>query len=496
MLKIIVHSLLFILFTFISNNPSNAQYIPIDAFPNLTVFKPTELTQSPDGSDRFFIVSQTGQIRVFKNFHSASNSDMKMFLDIELVDSVTQSGFQGVYTMAFHPNFASNRYFYVYYSVGSVANMVNKVARFTVSANNPDSALPSSKLDILSIPYNNSEHNGGKMAFGNDGFLYISLGDGSPGSGGDPENRAQNKSDLRGKILRIDVNNSSGGNNYSIPVTNPFYNNASGFRQEIYALGFRNVWKFEFDYPTNTLWAADVGQGRMEEIDTVINGGNYGWRYKEGTLCFNPPTGCDTIPGLINPIFEYPHNIGLSITGGYVYRGRNMPGLVNKYIYADYILGKVWALTYQNINPPTSQLLFDVQHYITDFAIDTAKNLYYVNYGFSSSPKIYKIIDTNSTYILSLNTAIPENNILYQNYPNPFNPTTEIKFSITKSGIGNLSIYDVNGKLIDELVNTYLKAGTYSVKFNLNNKQISSGILFYKLTSENFSETKKMVIVK
>lgn len=482
--------LLLIAFAICSN--SFAQYTSVDAFPNITIFKPVELTQAPDGSDRFFVASQTGQIRVLKNNPNAQQADFKMFLDIP--DSVTQTGFQGLFSMTFHPNYTTNRYFYVYYSAGPIPNMVNKIVRFTASATNPDSALPSSKLEILTIPYGYSEHNGGGMAFGNDGYLYVSLGDGSPSSGGDTANRSQNRADLHGKIIRLNVDAASGGLNYSIPTTNPFYNNPSGYRQEIYAYGFRNVWKFNFDPPTGRLWAGDVGQLRMEEIDIVNSGLNYGWRYKEGTLCYNPSSGCDTIPGLTDPVFEYPHSTGLSVTGGYVYRGRSLTNLIGKYIYGDYITGKVWALTYDGVNPTTTQLLFDTPHYITDFALDTAKNIYYANYGFVEQPKIYKIIDTSSVGVTQISSTIPDNFILNQNYPNPFNPATNLSFEIITSSFVTLEVFDVNGRKLETLVNQKLSPGTYNSNWNAQN--YSSGVYFYTLRTESFSDTKRMVLLK
>ena len=481
---------IFLIIFLLTSTISYSQYIYKDAFPNLTFFKPTELTQAPDGTDRFFVASQTGQIRVFPN--DPNTSSMKMFLDIP--DSVTQSGFQGLYGLTFHPEYVNNGYFYVYYSAGPIPSIVNKLVRFQVSSTNPDSAFPGSAYEILSIPFPSSEHNGGTIKFGSDGYLYISLGDGSPGSGGDPLNHAQNRSEIYGKILRINVDSASGGKNYSIPPTNPYVGNMNNWLEEIYAYGFRNVWKFSFDFPTNTLWAGDVGQTRIEEVNLVNIGGNYGWRLKEGTLCYNPPTGCDTIPGLIDPYYEYNHSQGASVTGGYVYHGTKMPNLVNKYIYGDYMNGRVWALTFDTVNAPVNQLLFDSPHFISDFAIDTANNIYYAQYGFTGPPKIFKIVDTTLVGLVTESNSIPERFELFQNYPNPFNPLTTISFSLRESSYVTLNVYEVSGKLVSNLVNSNLTPGKY--RYNFDASRLSSGVYFYRLIAGDFVSTKRGLLLK
>jgi hypothetical protein len=225
------------------------------------------------------------------------------------------------------------------------------------------------------------------LAFGTDGFLYISLGDG--GSAGDPQNYAQNLSSLLGKILRLDVNQSSGSLNYSIPESNPFRNNTQGYREEIFAYGLRNVWKFSIDQSTNMIWAADVGQGNREEIDIITNGGNYGWRLMEGTLCYNPSTNCN--PGnLLLPIFEYPHtDNNRSITGGYVYRGVQIPEWQGHYIYGDYISGRIWKLEYSN-NTATNAFLNLAGGLISSFGEDHNGELYVVRYSTTNAGRIFR----------------------------------------------------------------------------------------------------------
>jgi hypothetical protein len=240
---------------------------------------------------------------------------------------------------------------------------------------NPDIADPSSEKIILQVAQPYSNHNGGQLQFGPDGYLYIAMGDG--GGAGDPQGNAQNQSTLLGAILRLDVDTSDSGLNYSIPEDNPFAGNTEGYREEIYAYGLRNPWRFSFDNATGDLWAADVGQNAIEEIDIIEAGGNYGWNIKEGTSCYNPAVGCNS-SGLIDPVFEYDHSLGRSITGGFVYRGQNTPALTGLYIYADYISGRIWSLNYSTGAVVENKELFDTNLFISSFGIDDQNELYFL----------------------------------------------------------------------------------------------------------------------
>ena len=250
----------------------NAQIKWQSQFPNLPTFlNPIEMVHAGDGSNRLFVVQQRGIIYVFQNDPNVSTR--KIFLDIS--DRVSSSGGEtGLLGLAFHPNYPDSGYFFVNYTNTISGQLKSFIARYSVSFSNPDSAVKSSGKILITVDQPYSNHNGGKLAFGKNGFLYAGLGDG--GSGNDPGNRAQNLSTILGKILRLDVDHSENNLNYSIPKTNPFYQNASGYREEIFAFGIRNPWKFSFDDLTGTLWLGDVGQDTREEIDTVINGGNYG----------------------------------------------------------------------------------------------------------------------------------------------------------------------------------------------------------------------------
>lgn len=304
------------------------------AFPALTFSAPVQVTYAPDGGNRLFVVEQTGRIRVFAN--DEGTTDATTFLDLD--PESNYGGEEGLLGLAFHPDFATNGYFYVFYSAAGPQRSV--IARYRVSAD-PDVADPSSVTVLLEIekPYDN--HNGGQLAFGPDGLLYVSLGDG--GSGGDPGNRAQNLSVLLGKILRLDVDRSDPGLAYAIPEDNPFIG-TPGARGEIWARGLRNPWRMSFDRLTHALWAGDVGQGSWEEIDLIERGANYGWRRKEGDACHNPSMACDD-GTLTAPLVAYPHTDGAcSVTGGVVYRGSALPELYGAYVYGDYCNGRLSAL--------------------------------------------------------------------------------------------------------------------------------------------------------
>jgi glucose/arabinose dehydrogenase len=284
---------------------------------------PVYLT-APAGDGRLFIVEQPGRIRIFKNGALLPAP----FLDISSL--VTFGGEQGLLSLAFDPAYQTNGRFYVYYvdRNGDIA-----VARYTVSAN-ADQADALSRTAVLTIPHpGQSNHNGGLAMFGPDGMLYLGTGDG--GGGGDPQNNGQNINTLLGKLLRIDVRSLP----YTSPATNPFAGATAG-RDEIWAYGLRNPWRYAFDPPANQLYIADVGQGAWEEVNAVATsaaGVNYGWRIMEGAHCYNAQT-C-TMTNLTQPVLEYDHSQGCSITGGFVYRGIAIPELAGHYFYSDYCTG-------------------------------------------------------------------------------------------------------------------------------------------------------------
>lgn len=309
------------------------------AFPKLYLPGLVQVEVAPDDSTRMFALQRDGHLLAFANDSNAETTTTAL----DLSDRVGSTGEMGLLGMAFHPNYAENGYVFVNYTVGT-DNFRTFVSRFTRNAANPDVFDLESEVMVIEIDQPTDIHNGGQLGFGPDGYLYVGLGDG--GGGGDPFNNAQDRTNLLGSILRIDVDPTDNGKTYDIPHDNPFVDNAAGWREEIWAFGLRNPWRFSFDhYDGQTrLWAGDVGQGRIEEVNLIEAGGNYGWRLVEGELCYNPSTECPT-EGIQMPFFQYDHRAGdRSITGGFVYRGSAEPLLFGRYVYADFISGRIWSL--------------------------------------------------------------------------------------------------------------------------------------------------------
>ena len=354
------------------------------AFPNLSFAQPVQVTNAGDGTDRIFVVEKSGRILVFPN--DPSVKEAAVFLDIQ---AKVQSSWSetGLLSAAFHPDYAKNGYVFLDYDVGentAASPLKTRISRFHVSAGDPDAADPASELIVMEIvqPYTN--HNGGQLAFGPDGMLYIGMGDG--GSGGDPQGNGQSLTSLLGKMLRIDIDAPPAGLTYAVPPDNPFIDTDAA-RPEIWAYGLRNPWRFSFDPVTGQLWAGDVGQGKIEEIDIIEQGKNYGWNVMEGTKCYEPATGCDKA-GKVLPVAEYTHSVGVSVTGGFVYRGQKLPGLFGAYVYGDFGSGVVFALS-----PPAAPVqVAKVPHQISTFGEDEAGELYYADY---SGGKIWALTATS-----------------------------------------------------------------------------------------------------
>jgi glucose/arabinose dehydrogenase len=309
-------------------------------------------------------LEQRGVVRVFPDDPGAT--DAPVFLDIR--DRVNDGGNEeGLLGLAFHPEFAANGRFFVDYTASNPRRTV--IAELRVDGGDPVRADPASEAVILDVGQPYANHNGGQIAFGPDGFLYIALGDG--GSGGDPQGNGQNRGSLLGSILRIDVDAPALGRAYGIPPDNPFVGNDRGYREEIFAYGLRNPWRFSFDPETGELWAGDVGQNRIEEIDLVRRGENYGWNIMEGSSCYEPSSGCDRT-GLSLPVAEYSHDLGISVTGGYVYRGAAVPGLEGQYLYADFGSGRIWALSAGTPEDAQAGEILRTNLSIASFGVDAA----------------------------------------------------------------------------------------------------------------------------
>ncbi|MEZ4460905.1 MAG: PQQ-dependent sugar dehydrogenase [bacterium] len=346
-------------------------------FGNLSFSAPVWAEQAPGDLSRWYVIEQSGVIRVFENTPDVSSAGQY----VDLRDRVVSGGERGLLGMAFHPDWPNVKKVYVSYTAND-NGLVSRISELTPTADGTELDKATERI-ILSTSQPFTNHNGGQISFGPDGFLYISLGDG--GSANDPNGNGQNVDTLLGSMLRIDVNT---GDPYGIPSDNPFA--AGGGRPEIYAWGLRNVWRFSFDRDTGTLWAGDVGQNQWEEVDIIRRGGNYGWNDKEGFHCFgqNP---CDNGPWL-DPETEYSHaNDNKSITGGFVYRGTAIPELVGTYIFADYVSGRIWALEYDADNKGQNRLLLETGRNVASFAQDLNGELYFIDYAGG----IYAIKGTN-----------------------------------------------------------------------------------------------------
>jgi glucose/arabinose dehydrogenase len=330
--------------------------------------KPLGLASAADGTGRLFVVEQAGRIQV------ALNGQLLPEPYLDITSRVGSRGNeQGLLGLAFHPRYAENGFFYVNYTD---LNGDTVIARFQVSPDDPNRADPSSEKRLLSIPQPFQNHNGGAVAFGPDGYLYLGLGDG--GSAGDPEGNGQSLDTLLGKILRIDVDN---GDPYAIPPDNPFA--SGGGRPEIWAYGLRNPWRFSFDRLTGDLYIGDVGQNQIEEIDFqplgAPGGANFGWKFFEGSSKYEgaPPPGLQAIP----PVAEYRHEMGCSVTGGVVYRGSRLPAWQGIYLFGDYCTGLVWGLAQDTGGNWKNQMLFEPVGRITSFGQDEQGEVYLVDQG-------------------------------------------------------------------------------------------------------------------
>lgn len=342
------------------------------AYPNLTFERPLWFGHAGDNSGRLFVIEQAGLILVFDSSNATAVVDTFLDIRVPVNDGGNEEGLLG---LAFHPDFETNGFFYVNYTASSPRRTI--VSRFTASPSSSNNADEATELPILTFDQPYSNHNGGCLQFGPDGYLYIATGDG--GSGGDPHDNGQNRRTMLGKILRIDINSAEGGNQYGIPDDNPFANATDSSRPEIFAYGLRNPWRFSFDPANGRLWAADVGQNAIEEIDIIESGKNYGWSVMEGNDCFKPDSGCDTT-GLVRPIFQYTHADGQSVTGGYVYRGAKVSGLVGRYLFADFVSGRIWSLQYTPGQPASVTQLPKTSLLISSFGVDAEGELYVTSF--------------------------------------------------------------------------------------------------------------------
>jgi len=452
--------------------------------------QPLYVTSPPGDTSRLFIMEQvTARIKILKEGEVLSEP----FLD--LGPRVSDSGGErGLLGLAFHPNYAQNGWFYVHYTDND-GNTV--VARYQRSPDDPDQAVYDSEQVLLTVDQPFSNHNGGMLAFGPDGYLYLGLGDG--GSANDPGNRAQDGGTLLGKILRLDVD---GGSPYAIPPDNPFVNEPE-VRDEIWALGLRNPWRFSFDRETGDLYIGDVGQNAWEEIDfqpaDSPGGENYGWRVWEG----NHRTGRDglstVVPEVTFPIHEYNHDGGrCSVTGGYVYRGAALPELQGTYFFGDYCSGQVWSFRREGqqvieLQERTEELDpgpdLDLGN-LSSFGEDAAGELYLVDI---SGGEVFKIVPPFPGRAPGEGPARPAGFGL-RAHPNPFNPATALSYQLPTPGRVILRVYDPAGRKVRTLVDGWRAAGVHEVRFD--GAALVSGIYLVRLEAGEYRAVEKLVLLK
>lgn len=438
----------------------------LDIAPYATGFsKPVEIVHPKDDA-RLFVVEQSGSIKIL-NPDGTTNANPFLVLSSSTISSTGERGLLG---LAFHPNYATNGYFYLNYT-NTDGNTV--IARYSVDANNPNLALNPGTI-LLTVTQPESNHNGGTIKFGPDGYLYIGMGDG--GGSGDPQNRAQNINDNLGKMLRIDVDSAL---HYGIPPTNPYLGIEGN--DEIWAIGLRNPWKFSFDRVNGDLWIADVGEGKMEEINKIKNpltaGLNFGWRCYEGTASYNT-SGCASMSTMTFPIAEYDHSQGCSITGGYLYTGSLYPALLGKYVFADYCKNRLAIADQSGVITYTDS--FEGSNSFTTFGEDINGELYVaaVNNG-----NIYKIIDSS----LGLNSF---NNAHFKLFPNPAENQITVT-TATPIDNAKIEVYDFLGRSVLQSFHENQKDN-----FNLNIENLNSGIYIVVLKqNEKLLMQKKLQIL-
>lgn len=429
--------------------------------------EPVDITHA--GDSRIFVVEQPGRIQVVD---SSGQLLATPFLDIRqrVRDFRNEQGLLG---LAFHPDYATNGYFYVNYIDNDGDT---QVSRFSRDANDPNQADPSSELKLLDFNQPFSNHNGGQLAFGPDGYLYIATGDG--GSGGDPLNNSQNRQSLLGKMLRIDVNS---GNPYSIPADNPFVNDAST-RDEIWAIGLRNPWRFSFDPLNGDMWIGDVGQDDEEEISRESGGSaggvNYGWRCREGNSTYN--TGGCTGP-YTNPVYAYSHPAftDQSVTGGYVYRGQDHPGMYGYYFFADYEQGDFWIILSDSLQgfPVSHGNVSIFGQGVSTFGVDHRGELYFANHR---TGQIFQIVDKRTSIEVESLSEIAKVS------PNPFFEYFRIQFKSPRPEV-EIQLWDLSGRLV------YAESGKNLREMTIDGTPFASGVYILQVKTEEMSFRGKLI---
>jgi glucose/arabinose dehydrogenase len=456
-----------ILFLLFCLNISHAQDLELELFAS-NLNRPVNIKHA--GDDRLFVAEQDGLIKIINASGTIENMPF-LNIDSRVINTGNERGLLG---LAFHPDYINNGYFFVNY-INNSGNTV--IARFSRDGTNPSIADPNSELIILSYSQPFSNHNGGELAFGADGYLYISSGDG--GGAGDQDNNSQNLGNLLGKLLRIDVNNSNVAIPYEIPADNPFVG-ISGANDEIWSYGLRNPWKFSFDHSTNDLWIGDVGQNSREEINftpsTDTGGLNYGWRCYEGNNTFNT-SGCPSAANLIFPVSDYGHTSNrCSITGGYVYRGSVYPNFQGLYFFADVCSQEIGYLRFENESWNSTFESFSGSWVAFGEAVNGEL------YISSLSGNIFKLTDST--------LSIEENQLnIISIFPNPTKTELHLDFSKITITVSDIIIYNIQGKAVKTVTRND------DTIQNIKVSNLSKGMYILKMNSvDGKSSTQKLVI--
>ncbi len=458
-----------------------------NAFPYLSFAFPTDIQSAPDGSNRVFVVEKGGVIKVFPKKFEVQPGEVTEFLN--LVGKVRASGEAGALGLAFHPLYASNGTFFVFFVSDYPYRCT--VARYQVSPD-PDVADESTETILLEAPKAGVWHNGGQIAFGPDGYLYVGLGEDQVGE------YAQDLTDLRGSILRIDVDVPAappGGiaTHYEIPADNPFAGNAQGYREEIFAYGFRNPWRFSVDPLSGELWVADVGEDTWEEINRVTPGRNYGWPYMEGPDCLDQGQCNAQGAALVAPFYAYDHSEGIAVIGGHRYWGPRLPELAGLYVFADYTGGVVWGLRFDGAGPPERFELVTGAPSLLTFGVGPTRELYVA----SIDGSIYQLARTV--------TAVgdrphPAASRLLGNVPNPFNPATTIRFALAAAGRVEIDIFAAGGEHVRRVVAEDRAAGPNTAAWRGDTEhgtRAASGVYIVRLRVDGVAvDTQRMVLLK
>ena len=441
------------------------------AFPNLKFERPVDFES--DRSGRLYVVEQFGKIYTFPNDRSVGEASL--FLDVAdrvLGDeNFVEAGLLG---LALHPDYEANGYFYVYYVADDPLRSV--LARFERSADDPMRADPGSEHVLLTFPQPDDKHNAGDLTFGRDGYLYVSVGDGGYFEDHIGKAYSQDLSNLYGSILRIDVDRTSGAMPYAIPPDNPFADNDEGYREEIYAYGFRNPWRFSIDPETGGLWVGDVGEETWEEINYVRKGENAGWPIMEGPECFIAEA-CDA-SGLVEPTFAYEHgDMGRSVTGGFVYRGEALPALRGTYVFADWNSQKSWALERVDGEPAVGAPL-DTERFISSFGEDADGELYFTSYFHEGH--VFRIAGYTPTSPEELVPGEARTRLALVG-PNPFRHATSLTLETDEDGPAQVRVYDVTGRHVADLFDgPVISRFPQTVHFDAGG--LAPGVYFCRLT--------------